>query len=189
MTNPNNSIQSLKKKKDDLLKEANKLGTTKVERLRRVNQGWNIGLTVAGITCTLLTTTLGVIEVPKHEWLVKFGVALTGAGAVATQTANREFRVRGKAGEYAGAEAELSILRYKIPRVTDEASLKGLEEELHKLRRAIAVIESKDPDVEDPTLPGADDSGSSLITTDAGSDDSDSSLTTTDPDSDDSEQL
>lgn len=146
-------VKSLDNKKAELLAEARKLGTTKVERLRRVNQGWNIGLTVSGITCTLLTTTLGVIEVPRLEWLVKVGVALTGAGAVAAQTASREFRVRGKAGEYAEIEAELSILKYKIPRVIDEPNLNNLEEQLHDLRRDIAGIESKDPESQDSAPP------------------------------------
>ena len=135
---------TLSKKKNDLLQEVNIFGDNKIVRLRRVNQGWNIGLTVNAITCTTIATALGVIDIPGYEGWVKFGVALTGATAVATQTASREFRIKGKAGEYAETEAELSILKYKIPRAPGDNTLKDLEEDFHKLRRAVADIESQD---------------------------------------------
>jgi len=121
---------SLQTKKGLLLNDIETFGNKKTKKLRKVNQGFNIGLTVAGLTCTALTTVLGVIDNPKYDqgW-IKFGVALSGAIAVASQAASREFRLRGKAGEYIQSESERTILEYKIQRANDLEELKLLENE------------------------------------------------------------
>lgn len=129
-------------KKKFLLTDVEAFGDKKTKKLRKVNQGFNIGLTVAGLTCTALTTVLGVIDNPKYDqgW-IKFGVAFSGAIAVASQAASREFRLRGKAGEYIKSEAERTILESKIRRANNLEELKLLEDEFDKLQRDVGEIE------------------------------------------------
>jgi hypothetical protein len=137
-----NLDSSLQRKKELLLNDVETFGSKKTNKLRKVNQGFNIGLTVAGLTCTALTTVLGVIDNPKYDqgW-IKFGVAFSGAIAVASQAASREFRLRGKAGEYIKSEVERTILESKIKRANDLDELKLLEDEFDTLQRDVAKIE------------------------------------------------
>lgn len=130
-----------KEKKNILLKELNNFGSKKTQRLSKVNQGFNIVLTVTGLTFTALTTVLGVVDNPKMGDLIKFGVAFTGATAVAAQAASREFRIKGKAGKYIAAEAERTILVSRTNRATTSTEIKDLENELDKLMRHVGEIE------------------------------------------------
>ena len=95
---PNLSYQA---KKDFLLDDIETFGSKKTKKLHKVNQGFHIGFTVAGLTCTALTTVLGVMDNPKYNqgW-IKSEVAVFGAITVASQAANREFRLKDKVGEY-----------------------------------------------------------------------------------------
>lgn len=132
------------KKKNLLQKELDYFGSEKTQKLSKVNQNFNIGLTVTGLTFTALTTILGVIDNPKIGGLIKFGVAFTGATAVAAQAASREFRVKGKAGKYIAAEAERTILVSRTNRATTSTEIKNLENEFDKLIRYVGQIEETD---------------------------------------------
>ncbi|MTJ48219.1 hypothetical protein [Dolichospermum sp. UHCC 0259] len=61
-----------------LLTEVTKLKKEKVSKLRTVNQGWNIGLTVSSLTLTAITTILGVIKVEEEHknWITFFVVTV-----------------------------------------------------------------------------------------------------------------
>ncbi|WP_168642970.1 hypothetical protein, partial [Dolichospermum sp. UHCC 0259] len=71
-------------------------------------------------------------------------VGFTGAAAIATQSASKELRIRGKAGDYSQVEAELIILEYQVPKAKTLEEIQTLEEKLHQQRRKIAEIESKE---------------------------------------------
>ncbi|NJM59323.1 MAG: hypothetical protein HC849_02545 [Oscillatoriales cyanobacterium RU_3_3] len=87
-----NSNENFYKIRNSLLIEVKNFRTLVVCRLRNVNHWWNIGLTVTGVTLTAITTILGVIDSEALKNWLKFGIALTGSAAVATQSAHREFR-------------------------------------------------------------------------------------------------
>jgi phage FluMu protein Com len=138
------SVISLDGEKQALLHEIKELKKQKVSKLRTVNQGWNIGLTVSSLTLTAITTVLGVINVEGYKGLMTFLVSFTGAAAIATQSASKELRIRGKAGDYSQVEAELVILEYKVPRAKTLEEIENLEEKLHEQVRKVAEIESKE---------------------------------------------
>ena len=143
MDSSDNLNPSLRTKKNVLLADVQSYGTQKTNRLSKVNQGFNIAFTVAGLTCTALATVLGVIDNPNHDGWIKFGVAFTGAAAVASQSASREFRVRARAGYYIEAEARRAILESRIKRATEQKELESLENEFDGLQKDVAKIEKQ----------------------------------------------
>lgn len=136
------SQEDLEKKRENLKAEVSNFRSQKISKVRTINHWWNISLTVAGITLTLLTTVLGVVESETFKNWIKFGIGLSGAAAVAAQSANSEFRVRRKAGEYSLVEAEAIILEHQIPYAKNEAELDGLRNAYYTLRRRSAEIEA-----------------------------------------------
>lgn len=141
-----NSHENFSKRKKDLLKEVNNFRTLVVCRLRKVNHWWNIGLTVTGVTLTAITTILGVIDSEALKDWLKFGIALTGSTAVATQSAHREFRVRGKAGKYKQAETDLMIIESSLSSLgkeTDETELQELRKEYYNIIKRVGEIEAE----------------------------------------------
>ncbi|PHJ68668.1 hypothetical protein VF14_03725 [Nostoc linckia z18] len=135
--------ETFSKKKQVLLTQVQEFRNTKISKLRGINHWWNIGLTVAGITLTSLTTVLGVIDNEALKVWIKIGVALSGSVAVAAQSANREFKVKGKAGEYTLIEAELKILVDKVSNIENQTDFKTLEGEYHNLLRRAAKAEAQ----------------------------------------------
>ncbi|MFL9458549.1 MULTISPECIES: hypothetical protein [Nostocales] len=152
MTNSNIPIQpeestpfnqeELTKKKENFKAEVRDFRNQRISKVRAINHWWNISLTVAGITLTLLTTVLGVVESETFKSWIKFGIGLSGAAAIAAQSANSEFRVRRKAGEYSLVEAEAIILEHQIPYAKNETELDGLRNAYYTLRRRCAEIEA-----------------------------------------------
>lgn len=116
---------------------------SKITKLRKINHGWHIGLTAAGITCTLLTTVLGVVDSDQFKGLIQAGTGLLGAAAVAAQSTATQFRLRGKAGEYKLIEAKSIVLAYKLRNVGDETALQELEKEFYFLIQEAAEIETR----------------------------------------------
>jgi len=104
-------------------------------------------LTVAGITLTAITTILGVIENEEYKDWLKFGIALSGSVAVLSQSASKEFRVKGKAGKYAKAEADLLIIEHKTKNldknIEDDTELKKMYEDFYKAIQLIGEIEAQ----------------------------------------------
>ncbi len=154
--NPADSLQS---KKEALLNEVKQAETTKIKRQRVINQGWSIALSVAAITSTLLATVLGVVDVGGWNGFVKFLIALFGAAAVASQTAERQFRTKGKAREYAVHEADMTVLIYRIAEAKDESEIDKLRQDFYQLLKDIAQTEATGNDddgneVAKPRLPG-----------------------------------
>ncbi len=70
------SQEELKKKKENLKAEVRNFRSQKISKVRTINHWWNISLTVAGITLTLVTTVLGVVETETKDW-IKFGIGLS----------------------------------------------------------------------------------------------------------------
>lgn len=141
--NPSLSSQEvLSKRKENFKAEVRNFRSQRIAKLRSINHWWNISLTVTGITFTLLTTVLGVVEGDALKGLIKFGIGLSGAVAVASQSANSEFRVRRKAGEYTLVEAEAIILEHQIPNAKDEAELETLQNAYYSLLRRTAEAEA-----------------------------------------------
>jgi hypothetical protein len=136
------SQEDLEKKRENLKAEVSTFRSQKISKVRTINHWWNISLTVAGITLTLLTTVLGVVENEALKNWIKLGIGLSGAAAVAAQSANSEFRVRRKAGEYSLMEAEAIILEHQIPYAKNETELDGLRNAYYTLRRRSAEIEA-----------------------------------------------
>jgi len=134
--------ENLEKEKVNFKAEVEKFRTNKVSKLRTVNHWWNISLTVSGITFTLLATVLGVVESEQLKGWIKFGIGLSGAVAVAAQSANSEFRVRRKAGEYTLVEAEAIVLEHQIPYVRNESELEKLRSNYYALVRRSAEAEA-----------------------------------------------
>jgi hypothetical protein len=134
--------EALNKRKENFKAEIRNFRNQKVSRLRIINHWWNISLTVAGITFTLLTTVLGVVENNALKGWIKFGIGLSGAVAVAAQSANSEFRVRGKAGEYTLVEAETIILEHQIPNAKNATELEELQNAYYSLLRRAAEAEA-----------------------------------------------
>ena len=129
------------KRRETLQTEVRKFLDSKITKLQRINHGWHIGLTAAGITCTLLTTVLGVVDGEQFKGLIKIGTGLLGAAAVATQSTANQFRLRGKAGEYKLIEAKSIVLAHKLQNIDDETALQELEEEFYSLIQEAAEIE------------------------------------------------
>lgn len=125
----------------DFLQEVEEFRKKRVSRLRNINHWWNITLTVAGITLTAITTVLGVIDSKEYKDWIKFGIAFSGSVAVLSQSANKEFRVKGKAGKYAQIEADLLILEDKIKNTKDEEEIKKLYGEFYTAIKSIGQIE------------------------------------------------
>lgn len=141
-----NSYNNFSQRKEALLTEVNNFRTLVVCRLRTVNHWWNIGLTVTGVTLTAITTILGVIDSEALKDWLKFGIALTGSAAVATQSAHREFRVRGKAGKYKQAEMDLMIIESSISSLgkeIDETELQILREGYYNIIKRVGEIEAE----------------------------------------------
>ncbi len=141
-----NSNENFSKRREALLTEVRNFRTLVVCKLRNVNHWWNIGLTVTGVTLTAITTILGVIDSEYLKNWLKFGIALTGSTAVATQSAHREFRVKGKAGKYKQAEMDLMIIESSISSLgkeTDETELQKLREEYYNIIKKVGEIEAE----------------------------------------------
>lgn len=113
----------------------------RVNRLRNINHWWNITLTVAGITLTAVTTILGVINNENYKEWIKFGIAFSGSVAVLSQSANKEFRVKGKAGKYAKIEADLLIIEHKLKSTANDEKLNKLHEDFHATIKLVGEIE------------------------------------------------
>src|SRR4028119_1059440 len=124
-------------KGEAFMEEVKDFREKRVSRLRNINHWWNITLTVAGITLTAVTTVLGVIDSDKYKDSIKFGIALSGSIAVLSQSANKEFRVKGKAGEYAQVEADLLILEKKIKNTQNDEDIKELYNEFYNIIKYI----------------------------------------------------
>lgn len=135
------------KKGEAFLQEVQEFRRKRVSRLRNINHWWNITLTVAGITLTAITTILGVIENEEYKDWLKFGIALSGSVAVLSQSASKEFRVKGKAGKYAKAEADLLIIEHKTKNldknIEDDTELKKLYEDFYKAIQLIGEVEAQ----------------------------------------------
>lgn len=138
-----NSHENFSTRREALLTEVKNFRTLMVCRLRNVNHWWNIGLTVTGVTLTAITTILGVIDSEALKNWLKFGIALTGSAAVATQSAHREFRVRGKAGKYKQAEMNLMIIESSISSLGKEIELQRLREEYYIIIKRVGEIEAE----------------------------------------------
>lgn len=138
-----NSNENFSTRREALLTEVKNFRTLMVCRLRNVNHWWNIGLTVTGVTLTAITTILGVIDSEALKNWLKFGIALTGSAAVATQSAHREFRVRGKAGKYKQAEMDLMIIESSISSLGKETELQRLREEYYIIIKRVGEIEAE----------------------------------------------
>ncbi len=136
------SQEALEKKRENFKAEVRDFRSQKISKVRTINHWWNISLTVAGITLTLLTTVLGVVESETFKNWIKLGIGLSGAAAIAAQSANSEFRVRRKAGEYSLVEAEAIILEHQIPYAKNETELDGLRNAYYTLHRRTAEIEA-----------------------------------------------
>lgn len=138
-----NSNENFSTKREALLTEVKNFRTLVVCRLRNVNHWWNIGLTVTGVTLTAITTILGVIDSEALKDWLKLGIAITGSAAVATQSAHREFRVRGKAGKYKQAEMDLMIIESSISSLGKETELQKLREEYYIIIKRVGEIEAE----------------------------------------------
>lgn len=136
------SQEDMNKKKENLKAEVNNFRSQRISKVRAINHWWNVSLTVAGITLTLLTTVLGVVESETFKGWIKFAIGLSGAAAVASQSANSEFRVRKKAGEYTLVEAEALILEHQVPHARNEVELDELRNAYYALLRRTAEAES-----------------------------------------------
>ncbi len=134
---------TLNKKENAFQKEVQEFRKKRISKLRNINHWWNITLTVAGITLTAITTVLGVIDDKNHKDWIKFGIALSGSVAVLSQSANKEFRVKGKAGKYAMVEADLLIIEYKLNNPQDDEKLEKLREDFYAAIKYIGQIESE----------------------------------------------
>jgi len=134
--------ETLNKRKETFGEEVRNFRSQRISQLRAINHWWNISLTVAGITFTLLTTVLGVVDSDVLKGWLKLGIGLSGAVAVAAQSANSEFRLRGKAGEYTLVEAEAIILEHQIPNAKNENELENLQNAYYSLLRRTAEAEA-----------------------------------------------
>lgn len=123
------------------LQEVQEFRRKRVSRLRNINHWWNITLTVAGITLTAITTILGVIDDEAYKDWIKFGIAFSGSVAVLSQSANKEFRVKGKAGKYAQVEADLLVIEHRLRNIQNEEELTKLLEEFYATIKQVGVIE------------------------------------------------
>ncbi|MCC5645241.1 hypothetical protein LC607_20305 [Nostoc sp. CHAB 5824] len=123
------------------LQEVQEFRRRRVSRLRNINHWWNITLTVSGITLTAVTTILGVINNETYKDWIKFGIAFSGSVAVLSQSANKEFRVKGKAGKYAQIEADLLIIEHRLKNTENDEELKKLLEEFYAAIKYVGEIE------------------------------------------------
>ncbi|BBD63596.1 hypothetical protein NIES2109_64710 (plasmid) [Nostoc sp. HK-01] len=123
------------------LQEVESFRKSRVSKLRNINHWWSITLTVTGITLTAVTTVLGVIDNENYKNWIKFGIALSGSVAVLSQSANKEFRVKGKAGKYAQVEAHLLVLESKLRNIQNYEELQQLQQEFHQAILDIGDIE------------------------------------------------
>lgn len=129
---------------ENLTADVHKFLNEKVTRLRKINHGWNIGLTAAGITCTLLTTVFGVVDNNQFQGLIKIGTGFFGAVAVATQSTANQFRLKGKAGKYTLMEAQGIVIAQKLKNVKDEMTLQELENQFYRLQLEVAETEAQE---------------------------------------------
>jgi hypothetical protein len=123
------------------LQEVEEFRKIRVSRLRNINHWWNITLTVTGITLTAVTTIMGVINDDKYKDWIKVGIAFSGSVAVLSQSANKEFRVKGKAGKYAQIEADLLILESKIKKIANDEELSKLYADFYAAIELVGDIE------------------------------------------------
>jgi hypothetical protein len=123
------------------LQEVEQFRKTRVSRLRNINHWWNITLTVTGITLTAVTTIMGVINDDKSKDWIKVGIAVSGSVAVLSQSANKEFRVKGKAGKYAQVEADLLIIESKLKKIDNDEELSKLYADFYAVIELVGDIE------------------------------------------------
>jgi len=134
--------EGINREKEIFEAEVKKFRLDRVSKLRAINHWWNLSLTVAGITFTLLATVLGVVENDQLKGWIKFGIGVSGAASVASQSANSEFRVRRKAGEYTLVEAEFIVLEHQTSYVKNSAELEALRNTYYSLLRRTAEAEA-----------------------------------------------
>ncbi|WP_043998098.1 hypothetical protein [Microcystis aeruginosa] len=137
-------VLASEEEKEKLVTQVNTFRTGTIIKRKNINQGWKVGLTVSGLTLTAITSILGVVNIGDSFWknIMAIGIGVTGAGAVATQSAGKEVGVKRKAGLYFVVDAELVILEDKIPRVRYQEELEVLRAKYYEQVREAAKIEA-----------------------------------------------
>jgi hypothetical protein len=115
-----------------------------VTELRRTNQSFSIAFIVAGITLTLMATSLGAVESQNADvkkW-TKFAIVGLGACAVAAQSLNAAFPVTRKAAEFADIYWNLKSLQNEVDSVTTDSELKQISTQYSELLKRAGKAES-----------------------------------------------
>ena len=103
----------------------------------KLNQRWDLGLTVAAIVFTLLTAVTGTLEndrlLPGNSQKILTGVF--GAIAVAIQSAVTKFPVQERAKSYRRLRNEMYILKRELDIVETDEGLKTVRSQYAKMLR------------------------------------------------------
>lgn len=102
---------------------------SRFDKLLRVNQRWDIGLTVSGIVFTLLTAVTGTLQ---DEQLLsgnsqKLLTGIFGAISVAVQSAATKFPVQERAKAYRRFRNDMYNLQMELLHVETREDLKPLQ--------------------------------------------------------------
>jgi hypothetical protein len=99
VSNEGQIVLASEEEKKKLVTQVNTFRTGTIINRKNINQGWKVGLTVSGLTLTAITSILGVVNIGDSFWknIMAIGIGVTGAGAVATQSAGKEVGVKRKA--------------------------------------------------------------------------------------------
>lgn len=123
------SSQEIQEEKDRLM-TAIESEEDDVNRLRRINQQWDIGFIVSGILLTLITTGLGAYESQENDVEKRMAFIILAIGALATsvQGLPNVFPVRARLNTFLELQSELTILKFRLNGVKDDKQLEALEE-------------------------------------------------------------
>jgi hypothetical protein len=114
------------------------------KKLRRLNQGFDVGLTLSTILLTLIVTILGTEGIKLDDNFRKGSIGILGGVIITTQSIATKFGIRKKAEGYRNIEAKAIVLQNDLDIAANHDQLLEIHKKLNDLIMEAAGIERGD---------------------------------------------
>jgi hypothetical protein len=114
------------------------------KKLRRLNQGFDVGLTLSTILLTLIVTILGTEGIKLDDNFRKGSIGIIGGFIITTQSIATKFGIRKKAEGYRNIEAKAIVLQNDLDIAANHDQLLEIHKKLNDLIMEAAAIERGD---------------------------------------------
>jgi hypothetical protein len=114
------------------------------KKLRRWNQGLDVGLTLSTILLTLIVTILGTEGIKIDDNFRKGSIGIIGGVIITTQSIATKFGIRKKAEGYRNIEAKALVLQNDLDIAANQNQLLDIHKKLNDLIMEAAEIERGD---------------------------------------------